>query len=210
MRIGILGSGNVGRALTKGFLAEGHEVWLATRKPDGDKATLLRDEHPGVQVADFEAVAKHCELAILATPWEAATDMLKLAGPHHLDYKTVIDTNNAIRSHKDGVEQVVELSNSAGEVIQYLLPRSHVVKCFNTTGANNFYKPQFDSQPTMFLCGDNEEAKQQVSELVRTFGWEPLDAGGIAAARQLEAMAVVWINHAIHSGERHHAFKMLA
>ena len=209
MKIGILGSGNVGRALTKGFLSEGHEVWLATREPDGDKGTLLRDEHPGVHVGDFEKVAQEGELMVLCTPWDAAADALKLAGPHHLDYKVVIDTNNATKPHKNGVGQVVELNNSAGEVIQFLLPRSKVVKCFNTVGAGLFYKPNFEQTPTMFYCGDNDEAKQQVADIVRSFGWEPLDAGDLSAARQLEAMAVIWINLAKATGDNHHAFKML-
>ena len=209
MKIGILGSGNVGRALAKGFLTEGHEVWLATREPEGDKGTLLRDEHPGAHVADYETVAKEGEIAILATPWDAAADMLKLAGPHHLDYKTVIDTNNAIVAHKHGVRQVLELNNSAGEVVQYWLPRSHVVKCFNTVGAELYYKPQLELAPTMLLCGKNDEAKQQVGELVKAFGWEPLDAGGIEAARDLESMAVIWVNYAMRTGERNHAFRMM-
>lgn len=209
MKIGILGSGNVGRALAKAFLTEGHEVWLATREPDGDKGTLLRDEHPGVNVGDFEKVAQEGELVVLCTPWDAAADALKLAGPHHLDYKVVIDTNNALKRHKDGVKPVVELNNSAGEVVQFLLPRSRVVKCFNIVGADLFYKPDFEQTPTMFYCGDNEEAKQQVAEIVKAFGWEPFDAGDLSASRELEAMAVIWINNSMRTGDRHHAFKML-
>jgi len=209
MKIGILGSGNVGRALAKAFVSEGHEVWLATREPDGDKGTLLRDEHPGVQVANFETVAKEGDIAILATPWDAAADMLKLAGPHHLDYKTVIDTNNAITEHKGSMRQVLELNNSAGEVVQFWLPRSHVVKCFNTVGAELYYKPDFKEKPTMLLCGNNEDAKKQVSELVQQCGWDPLDAGDLEAARDLESMAVLWVNHVRRTGDRHHAFRML-
>lgn len=208
MRIGILGSGNVGQALAKGLLAEGHEVLLATRELDSDKAAQLRTAFPSAAVCTFEAAAAGAELAVLCTPWDAAADALKLAGDH-LNYKTVIDTNNAVKPHKKGMMQVVDVASSAGEIVQYWLPHSNVVKCWNTVGADNFYKPLFDTTPTMFLCGDSKKSKQQVSELVRAFGWGPLDCGDLTAARQLEAMAALWMGHAMVTGDRHHAFKML-
>ncbi len=209
MRIGILGSGNVGQALAKGFLAEGHEVLLATREPESEKGDQLRRDIPNAAICKFAAAAAGAELAVLCTPWDAAADALKLAGPHHLNYKTVIDTNNAIKPHKKGVTQVLDGMSSASEFVQFWLPKSNVVKCWNTTGAENFYKPQFGSMPTMFLCGDSNKSKKQVGELVSTFGWEPMDCGDLTAARQLEAMAAVWISNVMVTGDRHHAFKML-
>jgi predicted dinucleotide-binding enzyme len=209
MRIGILGSGNVGQALTKGFLAEGHEVLLATREPESDKGEQLRRDFPQAAVCTFEAAAAGGELAVLCTPWDAAADTLKLAAPHHLKYKIVIDTNNAVKLHKKGMMQVMGVEGSAGEIVQYWLPHSNVVKCWNTVGAVNFYKPQFTVTPTMFLCGDSKKSKEQVSEVVRAFGWDPLDCGDITAARQLEAMAALWIGYTMTDGHQHHAFKML-
>lgn len=209
MRIGILGSGNVGQALAKGFLAEGHDVLLATRDTQSDKAAQLRRDFPQAAVCAFEAAAAGGELAVLCTPWDAAADALKLAAPHHLKYKIVIDTNNAVKPHKKGMMQVVGVNGSAGEIVQYWLPHSNVVKCWNTTGAGSFYKPQFSVVPTMFLCGDSKKSKEQVSELVRAFGWDPLDCGDITAARQLEAMAALWMGYAMRTGDPHHAFRML-
>lgn len=209
MRIGILGSGNVGQALAKGFLAEGHEVLLATREPESEKGDQLRRDFPNAAICKFAAAAAGAELAVLCTPWDAAADALKLAGPHHLNYKTVIDTNNAVKPHKKGMMQVMGVDGSAAEIVQYWLPHSNVIKCWNTVGADNFYKPQFESTPTMFLCGDSNKSKKQVSELVSAFGWNPLDCGDLTAARQLEAMAALWIGYSMVTEDRHHAFKML-
>jgi 8-hydroxy-5-deazaflavin:NADPH oxidoreductase len=209
MRIGILGSGNVGQALAKGFLAEGHDVLLATRDTESDKAKQLRKDIPQAAVCNFEAAAAGGELAVLCTPWDAAADALKLSAPHHLKYKIVIDTNNAVKPYKKGVVQVVGVASSAGEIVQYWLPHSNVIKCWNTVGAASFYKPQFDMTPTMFLCGDSKKSKEQVSELVRAFGWDPLDCGDITASRQLEGMAAIWIGQAMVTGDSHRAFKLL-
>jgi len=209
MRIGILGSGNVGQALAIGFLAEGHEVWLATREPDSEKAQALKRDFPQAHVDTFKETAKQAEIAVLCTPWDAAADAIKLAGSHHLDYKILIDTNNALQHRPGRVVQVVGVGWSAGEVVQEWLPHTQVVKCFNTTGHENFYKPQFESTPTMFLAGDHEKGKKRVAELVTAFGWEPLDAGGIEASRELESMAVLWVNHLMRTEDPHHAFKML-
>jgi len=209
MKIGILGSGNVGKALAKGFISENHEVYLATREPEGIKGTQLRAEIDLVNVCDFATAAKEAELAILCTPWDAAEDAVKAAGAENLAGKIVIDTNNPLNRGEDGVSLAMGFEVSASETVQRWLPDSQVVKCFNTVGAVDMYRPDFPQTPTMFLCGNDASAKQQVSELVQSFGWEPLDMGDIKAARLLEPMAVVWINYVMQAGDSHHAFKML-
>ena len=78
----------------------------------------------------------------------------------------------------------------------------------NTAGAGMLYKPKFDTLPTMFIAGDNDAAKREVSKIMEDFGWEVLVSGGLPASRELEAMALVWIRSSIVNG-RHHAFKML-
>jgi predicted dinucleotide-binding enzyme len=71
------------------------------------------------------------------------------------------------------------------------------------------YKPDFNGQnPTMFIAGNDADAKSTVKDIVTAFGWEPIDAGGLIASRSLEPMALVWINHAMSSGDPHNAYKM--
>src|SRR5687768_14781711 len=143
MRIGILGSGYVGKALAYGFRREGHDVMLATRNPGGAAAAEL-SQTVGVPVKSFGDTARWAELAVVCTPWEVATEAIRLARPDSLRGKTVIDTTNPFTYHKnDEPDWLVGPNTSAGEVVQYLLPDSQVVKAFNTTSSNFMYKPSF-------------------------------------------------------------------
>ncbi|MEJ0073772.1 MAG: NAD(P)-binding domain-containing protein [Candidatus Saccharibacteria bacterium] len=208
MKIGILGSGNVGQVLAKGFLAEGHEVFLATRDTGSEKADMLRTNIEGAYVCSFADAAKQCELAVLCTPWVTAADALKSADAVvNLHGKVLIDANNVVdRSGEVPVYGMPE--GSAAQEIQRWLPETKVVKAFNTVGANMMYKPQLSATPTMFIAGDDEDAKKQVSDIITSFGWEPLDNGPLVASRELEAMVVIWLRNAAING-RDHAFKML-
>lgn len=208
MKVGILGSGNVGQALARGFLGEGHEVWLATRDPEGEKATKLKADFPEAQIADFATVAREAGLAVLCTPWTAGADALKLAdAENNLKGKVLIETNNVIKD-EGGVLVYGMDREAAAEQIQMWLPETKVVKAFNTVGAAMMYKPQLSATPTMFIAGNDAVAKQEVSDIARSFGWEPFDAGPVKCAREVEAMALVWIRNSMANGANH-AFKML-
>jgi len=210
MNIGILGSGAVGVALAKGFIAEGHEVWLATRKPDGDKGDQLRREVQKAIVCDFATAAKNADLAVLCVKWAGVRDAVQEAGPANLAGKVVIDTSNLIRPQEGGGLAYDGGDTSGGEQVQAWLPDSKVVKAFNTTGADNMYRPDYgDAKPTMFIAGDDGEAKKQVGDIVTAFGWDLADLGNLKAARLLEPMALVWINYRMITGTTHHAFRML-
>lgn len=207
MKIGLLGSGSVGQALAKGFISEGHEVYLATHEPGGDKGVQLKDVMPQANVCTFAEAAEAGELLVLCVKWAGVEEVINLAGQENLAGKVVIDTSNVIKTD-GGTVLYGGGETSAGEQVQAWLPESKVVKAFNTVGASMMYKPQLESTPTMFLAGNDAAAKQQVSDLVQAFGWEPLDAGALTAARDLEHMAMVWINYAMAHGPNH-AFKML-
>lgn len=209
MKIGLLGSGNVGKALAKGFLAEGHKVWLATREPDEEKGAAVKEAVPEATVTDFEGTAQAAQLAVLCVPWSGAEDAVQLAGVDNLRGKVIIDTTNPLSHSEAGVGLTLGFDESAGETVQRWLPESRVVKCFNTIGAAYMYKPDFGTRPTMFIAGNDADAKQQVSELVEAFGWDVYDAGDITASRVLEPMATLWINNAMRTGDPHHAFKFL-
>jgi predicted dinucleotide-binding enzyme len=86
-----------------------------------------------------------------------------------------------------------------------------VVKCFNTVGNVLMYKPKLKGgPPTMFIAGNNEDAKKQTTELLTQFGWETSDIGGIESSRYLEAMCLAWVLHGIKTGSWGHAFKLLS
>ena len=99
---------------------------------------------------------------------------------------------------------------SAPRRLQAKVPQSHVVKAFNSVGNTQMVNPHYEQgTPTMFLCGDNDAAKTQVSEIIRQFGWEPFDCGGIIAARALEPLCMLWRLPGFLRGQWNHAFKVL-
>jgi predicted dinucleotide-binding enzyme len=209
MKIGILGSGSVGIALAKGFLAEGHKVWLATRDTTSNKAQQLKEDVSGAEIVDFQSAAIAAELAVLCVKWDGIESAITAAGPGNLAGKVVIDTSNVVVMD-NGTMIYGGGEVSAAERVQTWLQGSHVVKAFNTVGAATMYKPDFGGQkPTMFIAGNDVSAKRTVTDIVAMFGWEALDTGGLIAARSLEPMALVWINNAMSSKDPHHAYKML-
>jgi predicted dinucleotide-binding enzyme len=213
MKIGIIGSGTVGQVLAAGFLKHGHQAMLGTRdpkKPDVQKwlaATL------GATVGTFEETARFGEFVVLATAGKAAESALDLAGPANLAGKTLMDATNPIADSPpaEGVLSYFTGPNeSLGERIQAKLPQAHVVKAFNSVGNAFMINPRFEQgTPTMFYCGDNTAAKQQVADVIRQFGWEPYDCGGIIAPRTIEPLCMLWCLPGFLRNEWNHAFKLL-
>jgi predicted dinucleotide-binding enzyme len=102
--------------------------------------------------------------------------------------------------------------DSAGEIVQRLLPEGKVVKAFNIVGNPHFLHPDFPNggPPTMFICGNDEDAKKLVIDnILSKFGWETIDIGGINGARLLEPLAFLWIAYHFRTGTGNHAFKLL-
>lgn len=210
MKVGILGSGDVGQALAKAFKSEGHEVMLATREPNSKKADEIA-KSTDVKVVGFAEAAQFCELAVLATLWTGTESAIKLAGSKNLKDKIVIDVTNPL-DFSAGMPPMLALGrdDSGGEQVQRWLEGSRVVKAFNSVGNQLMYKPQFNGlTPTMFYCGNDDSAKEVVKTILLSFGWEPADIGDITGARELEALCILWVKYGIGSGQWNHAFKLL-
>jgi predicted dinucleotide-binding enzyme len=206
MKVGILGSGDVGKALARGFIAEGHTVTIATRDPDSQKAIELAEEL-GAVVGDFQTTAQFGELIVLCTAWSGTESALKLAGATNVAGKIVIDATNPLQN---GPNLAIGHTDSGGEQIQRWLPDSLVVKAFNSVNNKLMYRPVLNNgPPTMFICGNNKPAKQKVSEILVGFGWEVTDIGDITGARELEPLCVLWVKYGQVTGGWSHAFKML-
>jgi len=216
-KIGVLGSGIVGRTLADGFFKHGYEVMLGTRDPArGEVPAWVAQhaaEHPGAQAGTFRQAAAFGEIVVLAVKGLVAEEVINQAGPDHFTGKIVIDTTNPLASEKpvDGILTFSTGPNaSLGEKMQMLLPNTHIVKAFNSVGAALMIHPKFEQgTPTMFLCGNNPSAKTVVSGICAQFGWEPFDCGDIAAARALEPLCILWCLPGFLHNEWHHAFKML-
>jgi hypothetical protein len=212
-KIGVLGTGDVGRVLGGGFAARGHEVKLGSRDAANPKAVGWAAQNgAGASAGTFADAAKFGDVIILATLWSGTKNALELAGPESFAGKVVIDTTNPLDFSKGAPPTLsVGTTDSAGEQIQRLLPKAHVVKAFNIIGNPHMVGPSFpDGQPTMFICGDDEGAKKAVTALCAELGWAgTADIGGIAASRYLEPMAMVWISYFFKTGSGNHALALL-
>jgi predicted dinucleotide-binding enzyme len=210
MKIGILGSGDVGLRLADSFIATGHTVKIGTRSPE--KVAPWATKHGGkASAGSFSDAASFGEIVALATLWEGTPSALQLAGAKNFSGKVVIDVTNPLDFSK-GVPPglAVGHTDSGGETVQRLLPGARVVKALNIVGNAHMFKPDFpDGPPTMFICGNDERAKKLVTEILAAFGWETFDIGGIEGSRLLEPLAMLWITYYFKTGKGDHAFKLL-
>lgn len=211
MKIGVLGSGEVGKVLAGGFVKHGHNVTLGTRTPE--KLKDWAEKTPGARVATFEETAEFGELIVLAVKGAAAAEVLGLAGARNLAGKTVIDACNPIDDAppEHGVLRFYTRTNeSLMEQLQRDFTDAHFVKAFNSVGSGNMVNPKFaEGKPTMFLCGNNEAAKKAVAGICEQFGWEPADMGRAEAARAIESLCMLWCIPGFLRNEWTHAFKLL-
>lgn len=211
MNIGIIGSGNVGKSLARGFVANGHRVLMGTRDPE--KIELREWAAPlNVTLGTLRQAAAFGDVVVLATPWSngATENAIRLADPATFANKVVIDTTNPLAFTNGKLQLALGWNTSGGESVQGWLPRAHVVKAFNTVGSETMIHAQrAQGTPDLFIAGDDAGAKQVVSSLAREFGWDVIDAGGIDKARLLEPLGLLWIDYARNHKTRVHAFKLL-
>jgi len=211
-KIGIIGSGIVGRTLADGFIKHGYQVMIGTR--DVSKlADWAKQAGTNGKTGSFADAASFGELLVLTVKATAAKDALKLAGDKNLKGKTIIDTSNPI-ADAPPVNGVIKfftsLDNSLMEQLQTHYPEVHFVKAFSCIGAAFMVNPDFGGQkPTMFICGNNDGSKKQVADILDKFGFEVADMGKIEAARAIEPLCILWCIPGLSQNKWSHAFKLL-
>jgi predicted dinucleotide-binding enzyme len=179
MRVGILGSGDVGKSLAAGFVRHGHQAMLGTRNPG--RVEAWASQHPEVAIGTFAATTAFGELVVLAVKGGAASDALREAAAVNLV-----------------------------EHLQRKFPAARFVKAFNSVGSACMVDPQFrGGKPTMFICGNDAEAKQVVTAILEQFGWESADMGSVEAARAIEPLCILWCIPGFLRQDWNHAFKLL-
>jgi 8-hydroxy-5-deazaflavin:NADPH oxidoreductase len=193
MRVAVIGTGNVGRALATALSKAGHEVTVASTTPQGaaDAAAAI-----GCIAAETSAeAAAGAEVIVLAIPLSAG-EAVAADIRSQIEDKVVIDVTNSAKPDLTGLALA---PSSAAEAFQAWLPEARVVKAFNTTFATRMADPMVDGQPVDgYVAGDDDDAKQVVMSLVEDVGFRPLDCGPLSNALVLEAMAYlnIWLNAA--------------
>lgn len=211
-KIGIIGSGVVGKTLAGGFLKHGYEVTIGSRSES--KLKELKSElGEQLLIGSFDDAASFGDIIVLAVKGTVAVESLKGVHPEHVNGKIVIDTNNPIADAApvNGVIQFfTDQNGSLLEQLQSTYPEVHFVKAFSCVGSPFMVNPSFpDGKPSMFIAGNNENAKKEVSEILDRFGWEIEDMGTVEAARAIEPLCMLWCIPGLKENSWNHAFKLL-
>lgn len=210
-KIGILGSGIVAKTLGSGLLKHGYAVKLGTRHPE-KLAEWKSSEKNNPQIGTFKEAAAYGDTVILAVNGAAAKDVLELAGTENFKNKTIIDATNPIANAapENGVLKFfTTLDESLMEQLQNAFPEANFVKAFSCVGNAFMIDPKFESKPTMFICGNDENAKTEVAQLLEEVGWESEDFGKVQSARAIEPLCILWCIPGLLNNSWMHAFKLL-
>ncbi len=212
-RIGILGSGMVGKTLADGFIKHGYKVKIGTGHPEKLEEWNQSSGANGT-VGTFTEAADFGEILVLAVKGYVAKQLLTDLGAF-INHKIVIDACNPIDENNPPVNGVLhfftDLNRSLMEDLQDSFTDTNFVKAFSSVGAHLMVNPQLEGgqKPSMFICGNDIPAKEEVSAILDTFGWETEDMGNVEAARAIEPLCMLWCIPGFKDNKWVHAFKLL-
>lgn len=210
-KVGILGTGDVGKTLAKGFLKHGYQVAIGSDHPE--KLAEFKRENPQIEIVTFEQAAQSGDTVVLCVKGTVAEKIIEKV-KRHLSGKTVIDATNPIADAQpqNGVLKFfTTLDESLMERLQKIAPDARFVKALNSIGSGLMINPNFrnNTKPTMFICGNNDDAKKKVYEILEKFGFEIEDMGKAESARAIEPLCILWCIPGFLRNEWAHAFKLL-
>ncbi|MFN8672874.1 MAG: NAD(P)-binding domain-containing protein [Candidatus Sericytochromatia bacterium] len=203
MKISIIGAGNVGKALATGLSKAEHEIFLGIRDTDNNKLEDFLESNKKISVLSIDKAIEIAEVIIISTPPDA---VLELANKlKNVKDKIIIDSTNSVFKKPEPYK-------NAFEILKTLTDCEHIVKCFNTTGAENMENPNYGNfQIDMFVAGNSVKGKNIAIELSKDIGFDNCyDVGGDDKVELMESFAMFWINLAILQKQgRNIAFKLL-
>lgn len=209
-KVGILGSGQVAQALGNGFLKHGYDVMVGSR--DIGKLVNWQSKNTQAKLGSFEAAAKFGDVIVLAVKGAAAESLIKSLATS-LAGKTILDTTNPIADAppENGVlKYFTTLENSLMERLQKIAPAANLVKAFSSVGNAVMVNPVLPGgNATMFICGNDIEAKKEAASILDLFGWDVADMGKVEAARAIEPLCILWCIPGFLNNQWTHAFKLV-
>jgi NADPH-dependent F420 reductase len=207
VKIAVLGTGNVGKALGCRWAKTGHAVFFGARDPLGEEARAAAAQADSAQLGTCREAIAASDAILLAIPWDQTRGVLESA--EQLDGKIIMDCINPLTGDLQGLE--LGFTTSAAEQIAQWFPKARVVKAFNTLSAATMENALYGEQrAAMFYCGDDLEAKAAVKQLSEELDFDAIDCGPLKLARQLEPLAMLYVHLAVFEGWGGDcAFKML-
>ena len=201
--IAIIGTGKVGSALGRRLAVTGHDVVFGARGPVDELIASIGER---ASAAPPGEAAARVDVVVLAVPGAVAVEAARDLGD--LEGKVLVDATNPLKIDRGPVWDP-PAAGSTAQALQAVLPKAHVVKGLNTFGAEFHSAPTVAGQPlTTFLAGD--EGKDRVADLLRSAGFDPVDAGPLRNASLLENVAILWIYLAMVEGQgRDFAFQLV-
>ncbi|MBC7861574.1 MAG: NAD(P)-binding domain-containing protein [Bacteroidia bacterium] len=199
MKIGILGTGMVGSTIGSKLIALGHDVMMGSRTSTNEKAAAwVKSAGAKSSAGTFAEAAAFGEVIFNCTKGDATLDVMKLAGEKNLAGKILLDISNPLDFSKGMPPFLIPSlsnTNSLGEEIQKQFPATKVVKTLNTMNCNLMVDASLVAgEHDVFLCGNDDGAKQKVKEILGWFGWKnPIDIGDLTGARATEMMLPIWL-----------------
>lgn len=214
-KIGVLGTGMVGNTIGSKLIQLGYEVMMGSRTSNNDKAKeWVNTNGSKASQGTFADAAKFGELVFNCTKGENALDVMKLAVARNLSEKILIDISNPLDMSKGMPPTLLPHltnTNSLGEEIQKILPKTHVVKILNIVNCEAMLNAdKCGGEATMFVAGNNSDAKKETDKILRQFRWEDIiDLGDIKHARSMEMMLPIWLSVYMATHNAYIGFKMV-
>jgi predicted dinucleotide-binding enzyme len=210
--IGVIGSGGVGVTLASGFVKHGYKVMIGTREPSKLADWEAKSEGNG-KAGSVEETAKFGDIIVLAAKGTAAVEVLKTSGAENIKGKIVIDATNPI-ADKPPVNGVLQYftgpNESLMELLQKEFPEVKFVKAFSCTTSAFMVDPVLEGgPPTMFICGNDDAAKAEVTKILQQFGHEVEDSGPVEVARAIEPLAMLFCAGGFNKNDWAKGFKYI-
>jgi len=196
MKIGILGTGMVGEALGTKFAQLGHDVKMGSRTANNESAVKwARSAGSKASQGTFADAADFGEMVFLCLKGAVFLEIARTLAPSALAGKVVVDVSNPLDFSGGTLSLSICNTNSLGEEVQKVVPSAKVIKPLNIVNCDVMVEPAKGGNPTMLVCGNDAQAKQQVTSLLQTMGWRDIiDLGDITKSRGMEMLLPLWLN----------------